>query len=58
MPPSIARKPTPYTSAGVSEDVVTARETQALIREQLRLHDTVLLPAHDPAVFARLAAAP
>lgn len=43
---------------GVSEDVIAARETQELIRRQLTTHETVLLPAHDPAVFALLADGP
>ncbi len=40
--------------AGVSQDVDLARETQASIRRQLERHRTVLLPAHDLAVFERL----
>jgi glyoxylase-like metal-dependent hydrolase (beta-lactamase superfamily II) len=39
---------------GVSEDVAAALDTQRLIKRQLATHDTVLLPAHDPDVFARL----
>ena len=39
---------------GVSEDVEGALDTQHLIKRQLATHDTVLLPAHDPDVFARL----
>jgi N-acyl homoserine lactone hydrolase len=41
---------------GVSEDVEAARRTQQLILQQRNKHDTVLLPAHDPAVFSRLTA--
>lgn len=39
---------------GISEDVEEARRTQRLIQQQLETYDTVLLPAHDPAVFALL----
>jgi len=42
---------------GVSQDVERARDTQRRILEQLRTYDTVLLPAHDPAIFALLDAA-
>jgi glyoxylase-like metal-dependent hydrolase (beta-lactamase superfamily II) len=40
---------------GVSEDVEAARETQRIIKRQLATHATVLLPAHDPEAFTRLA---
>jgi uncharacterized protein YbjT (DUF2867 family)/glyoxylase-like metal-dependent hydrolase (beta-lactamase superfamily II) len=39
---------------GVSQDPTVARETQRLVRRQVAEYDTVLLPAHDRTVFARL----
>jgi len=39
---------------GLSQDVELAGRTQDRIRRQLDEYDTVLLPAHDPAVFRRL----
>ena len=41
--------------AGVSEDVGSARASQAQIRDLVR-QGAVLLPAHDPAAPDRLAA--
>ena len=41
--------------AGVTEDVEAAYQSQAQIRTAIDEFDAVLLPAHDPAAFTRLA---